>query len=252
MNRFAAILAVAISSYQPAYTQQNEAKDSLMEYFHFNDSPPLNCLFTYFPSFFLQHGIELKEFIRSRTFRDIRHGFGDAKAVDAIYIRAMQMTDNNTAISLWISTIACFDHRVVGFKVPLFSLFFPLTDESEEEFARRVRHLPSALYDDSPKTPSGDRDKLQHFFGSAFVTFVFESRDAAMRIGEFVEKGEDAFIIDGVNDSRDLRADTQGQQFGLALFESNRRLPSDFLTSQIASHSGSVGTGSTPCCAGGW
>jgi hypothetical protein len=167
----------------------------------------------------------------------------------------MQMTNNNTAMALLLSTISCFDHKLVGIDVPLFNLYFPLSNESEEEFTRRAKHLPAHLYDDSPATEQGDRDKLQHFFGSAFLAFVFESADASMRFGEFVEKGEDAFIVGGINDDRDLRADRQGQDFGIAVLDDNRRFPSEYLKAPLVSGSreGSASfVNDVPLCGGVW
>lgn len=209
---------------------QSAGADSLASYFQFEDASPLSCLFTYFPPFFIQHGIELKSFIRSKTFHRIRQTYGDVRALDALFIRAMKMTNNNTAMSLLLATIASFDHRAVGLKIPFFNFYFPLSDESEQEFDSRLRGLPSRLYPDTPGDASGDRDKLQHFLGSAFLTFAFESKDAAMRIGDFVEEGEEEFIVGGVNDDRDLRSDRQGQAFGIALLENIHRLPSEFLS----------------------
>ena len=223
---------------------KNDTADTLRRYFQFDDPSGLSCLFTYFPPVFIQHGIELKDFIRSKTFRAIRLAYGDVRAVDAVYVRAMQMTNNNTAMALLLAAIATFDHRLVGLKVPVFQLFFPLSNESLEQFNWRVNNLPVQLYADTP--PSGDRDKLQHFFGSAFLTFIFESRDVAERFGDFVEEGEDTFIVDGVLDNRDLRADRQGQDFGIALLGDNNRLPSKFLKFQIASKNVSL-LESLPC-----
>ncbi len=235
-----ALLILMMSFPAPA-----ETTDTLSEYLRFEESSPLNCLFTYFPPFFIQHGIEMKEFIRSRTFTSIRRRYGDRRAVDAIFVRAMQLTNNNTAMALLICTIATFDHRIVGLRIPVFSLFFPLSNESEEEFNARVRHLPSALYEDTP--PSGDHDKLQHFFGSSFLTVVLESADPAQRIGDFIEEGEEAVIVEGVLDERDRRANRQGQQFGTALLEDNHRLPSSFLFPRIVSRKFSE-----RLCAGVW
>lgn len=230
----AVILSVFVLCSEEGSAQTAALPDSFASYFTFEEAAPFSCLLTYFPPLFIQHGIDLKRFIRSGSFRRLRGRFGDLRAVDAVYIRAMQLTDNNTAVSLLLSALATFDHRTVGLKVPIFRLFFPLSDESEEEFSRRVNNLPTALYADTPPGKSGDRDKLQHFFGSAFLAFVFESRDAAERIGEFVEEGEEAFIIGGVNDERDLRADRQGQDFGLALLADNRRFPSRFIKFVLA------------------
>ncbi|MBI4549023.1 MAG: hypothetical protein HY707_13655 [Ignavibacteriae bacterium] len=230
--------------------QTPDKSDTLLPYFQFDNPLPLACLFVYFPPFFIQYGMELKSFIRSDAYRRIRQRFGDGRAVDALYIRAMQMTNNNTAISLLLSTVASLDHRIVGIKIPMFQLFFPLSNESSEDFNKRVQNLPSRLYSDSPSDSRGDRDKLQHFFGSALLTYVFESRGSALRVGEFIERGEDAFIIDGILDDRDRRANFQGQEFGLALLENNRRLPSEFLISQIASKKLSVVSESA--CSGVW
>jgi len=253
MGRLAAIVTIVISVHQSAGALfHNEGGDSLSQYFTFDDPPPLSCLLTYFPPLLIQHGIDLKAFIRSRTFMEIREMYGDRRAVDAVYIRAMQMTANNTAMALLLSTLACFDHNQVGLRVPVFSLFFPLTNESESEFNRRVHNLPAKLYDDTPPGVSGDRDKLQHFLGSAFITHVFESRDAAMRIGEFVEKGEDAFIVDGALDDRDRRANQQGQEFGLALLDDNHHLPSEFLKFGVAAAPVTGISHMTTCCAGAW
>src|ERR1041385_844298 len=236
-----ALLAQPTTSYEP---------DTLLSFFQFDDPSLLSCLYTYFPPLFIHHGMELKSFIRSKTFRQIRQRFGDARAVDAIYIRSMQMTNNNTAMALLISTIATFDHRLVGLKIPVFQLFFPLSNESFEDFERRVNNLPAHLYSDSPSTTTGDRDKLQHFFGSACVSFMFESRDAAERVGEFVEQGEDAFIVDGLLDDRDMRANREGQDFGIALLNDSRRIPSEFLKLQIASKK--VSLQESISCTGVW
>ncbi|MDI6767134.1 MAG: hypothetical protein QME52_09960 [Bacteroidota bacterium] len=203
--------------------------DSLGSFFRFEDSPSFGFLATYFPSFFIQNGLDLKTFIRSRTFRIIREQYGDLRSVDAIYIQALKLTYDNTAIALLLSLVACFDHRFVGLKVPVFALFFPLSNESEEEFRQRVSNLPRFLYSDTPAGKIGDRDKLQHFFGSAFLAFIFESQQVADNFSDFIEQGEKTIIVDGVLDERDIRANRDGQRFGLALLDNNHLLPSAFL-----------------------
>ena len=230
MPRFKAILFLLCFSTTGliAQTPSDTETTDLQQYFQFDNPHPLACLFTYIPSIYIQHELELKDFVRSKTFTHLRHQFGDAKSVDAIYIRAMQLTNNNTAMALLLSTTATFDHDAIGLKIPVFNIMFPLTSETMKEFKQRVANLPSIIYNDSP--PSGDHDKLQHFFGSAFLTYISESRQAADRFGVFVEKGEQEFIIGGMYDDRDLRADWQGQNFGYALLNNNRRHPSKYFT----------------------
>ena len=226
------LMLVICFSNQGTAQQTSIAQDSLSRYFQFDESSTFGFLTSYFPPFFIQHGMELKSFIRSRTFDAIRRKYGDLKAVDAIFIRAMKITNENTAVSLLISAIAYFEHRTVHLKVPIFALVFPLTNESEKEFTRRVKNLPAKIYSDTPL--NGDRDKLQHFFGSAFLAFIFESRQPAERFGDFIEEGEDAFLVDGALDERDMRANRQGQEFGLALLNNIHRVPSEFIKVEIA------------------
>jgi hypothetical protein len=126
------------------------------------------------------------------------------------------------------------DHNKFGVRIPFVGplLWVPLTSEFREEFQDRLKALPSQLYPDTP--PEGDRDKLQHFFGSALVTYITESREAGERVGYFIEWGEDKFIVGGVMDERDMRANRQGQQFGLHLLEDTSTRPSDFFRFALA------------------
>lgn len=206
-------------------------------YLQFEDPGPMEALLTWYPPLFVKNGIDLKDFIRSETFAAIRRREGDRKAADAIFVHAMTLTHNNTSVALLISTVATLDHYVVGVRVPLLNFFLPLSNESAEEFAARVKNLPGRLYPDSPAGGpgyAGDRDKLQHFFGSAYIAFTFESQGASERVGEFIEIGEEAAIVGGVLDSRDRRANWNGNQFGTALLANNRRYPSDFFRAPVA------------------
>jgi hypothetical protein len=239
----------AASTHAPAAAGPESAppgsgSPSTSPWLRFDDPGPFEALFTWYPPLLIRNGIDLKDFIRSDAFAAYRRFAGDARAADAIYVRAMSLTANNTAVALLIATVATFDHYVVGVRVPLLNLWFPLSNESREEFDARVRNLPSKLYADSPPGPRGDRDKLQHFFGSAFIALAFESQGAARRVGDFIEVGEDAAIVDGVNDARDERADWNGREFGAALMADNRLYPSGFFHTPIVGRTGDAG-GST-------
>jgi len=253
--RFVIATTIAMFVSQPLCSQPAErsASDSLSGYLRFEETSPFTCLLTYFPPLLIQHGIELKSFIRSKEFQKIRQRYGDVRAVDAIYIQSMKLTDNNTAMALLLAAVASFDHRSVGLRVPVFKLFFALSNESELDFLARVNNLPTHLFFDAPVSHAGDRDKLQHFFGSAFLSFVFESRDPADRVGTFIEEGEDAFIVDGVLDERDMRANHLGQEFGLALLGDNQHVPSEFLRFEVArSRNGANPAPENQSCSGEW
>lgn len=178
---------------------------------------------------FVADAFRLKEFVRSEEFAAARVSAGDPGAVDALFVRARELSWGNLYEALLISAVATLDHRRVGVDLPLLVLWFPLTSEFEEDFHSRIQALPSRLYADTPDTPAGDRDKLQHFFGSAFLAALSESPDAAERVGEFVEWGEERFIVGGAADERDARANRQGREFGVRVIEGGEARPSQFL-----------------------
>ncbi|MDH3251367.1 MAG: hypothetical protein OEM41_01170 [Ignavibacteria bacterium] len=177
----------------------------------------------------MQDAYRLKEYIRSDSFARVRAFRGDRAAVDDIFHQSMILSWGNTYEALFLSFVGTMDHRRFGVRLPVLGplLWFPLTSEFEDEFGARVNALPRLLYDDSPE--EGDRDKLQHFFGSAFITYTFESSESAERIGDFVERGEELFVVDGVLDERDTRANRQGQAFGVKLLRGLPARPSDCL-----------------------
>jgi hypothetical protein len=176
----------------------------------------------------VQDGHRLKEYIRSEEFAGERKAHGDLYAVDLLFDTALKASWNNPYEALLITFVAVMDHRTFGVRFPLVGdlLWFPLTSEFGEDFAARIAALPSRLYADTPPGRGGDRDKLQHFFGSALLTYLTESPAAAERAGEFVEWGEGQFIVGGVYDERDLRANRQGQRFAMQLLADPAALPS--------------------------
>lgn len=183
-----------------------------------------------FPIKIIQDEARLRDFVLSEQFARARRAMGDRRAVDLLFRRALELSWNNTGEALFISMLATLEHRSLGIKLPLIGplLWIPLTGEFEDAFRERVACLPERLYPDTP--PEGDRDKLQHFFGSAFLTVLSESAESSDAVGVFVEEEEEVFVVGGSNDVRDLRADRQGQRFALALMNDRETLPSPFLS----------------------
>jgi hypothetical protein len=183
-----------------------------------------------FPIKIVQDEARLRDFVVSEQFARARRALGDRRAVDVLFRRALELSWNNTGEALAISMLATLEHRTLGIKLPLIGplLWIPLTGEFEDEFRERVACLPERLYADTP--PEGDRDKLQHFFGSAFLTVLSESADASDALGVFVEVEEEVFVVGGSRDERDIRANRQGQRFALALMNDRETLPSPYLS----------------------
>lgn len=197
------------------------------DWYYSTDDSSLIDLTNFLPPFFNDEA-HLKRYLRDERFYELRKLYDDTLAVDAIFDRAMLIADEDVKKALLISTFAVMDHRRLGLRVPIFgSIFLPLTMENDSLFRIRRTHLPTKLLSDKPR--SSDKDKLQHFFGSAYVAYVFNSNTLALWIGDLFEIGEDKFVLGGRTDERDKLANEKGREFGLRLLRDARTLPSDVL-----------------------
>jgi hypothetical protein len=126
--------------------------------------------------------------------------------------------------------MAILEHQNVDFKLPIVGgIRVPLTFEQDSLFKARKRNIPARVYPDSPLNEEGDKDKLQHFFASAYLAYVSESPELARQSGNFVEWGEARFVVGGADDPRDRRANKHGEAFGRDLLVVRTLLPSDYL-----------------------
>lgn len=105
--------------------------------------------------------------------------------------------------------IGCMEHEYLPVNFFGSELRVPITSESHEEFARRCAHLPMHLY----HTPDDDRDKLQHFFASAWLKSWLGMDWLVAVAGEGVELGESLFLIGDARDPRDIHANQDGARF---------------------------------------
>ncbi len=173
----------------------------------------------------------IREYICDGRFRDLRSKCGDMCAIDAIYLKSLKIADYNIARALFLSFLAVLEHRKIDVKMPIFkSLALPLTFEEDSIFDIRVKNLPNQVYSDTPPGSYGDVDKLQHFFGSAYLAFASESPGLAHTTGDIIEWLEPILIVGGTDDPRDKRANKQGKSFGRDLLIVKTLLPSDYLT----------------------
>ena len=173
----------------------------------------------------------IREYIRDERFQVLRGRCGDMRAIDAIYLKSLKIADYNVARALFLSFMAVLEHRKIDINMPIFnSLTLPLTFEEDSIFYSRIKNLPTQVYPDTPAGSNGDNDKLQHFFGSAYLAFASESPGLTRTAGDFIEWLETKIIVGGTDDPRDKRANKQGQSFGRDLLVVKTLLPSDYLT----------------------
>jgi hypothetical protein len=175
----------------------------------------------------------IRQYVLDERFQVLRNRCGDMRTIDAIYLKSLKIADYNIARALFLSLMAVLEHRKVEVKIPIVSsLKVPLTFEKDSIFSARIKHLPTQVYSDSPTILEGDRDKLQHFFGSAYLSYASEAPDFTRTLGNLIEWGELVFIVGGTDDPRDKRANKQGESFGRDLLAVMTLLPSDYLTFQ--------------------
>ncbi|MHB1050118.1 MAG: hypothetical protein ACYC09_08575 [Bacteroidota bacterium] len=209
---------------------QTDSPDTLWlndDWYYTADSPSFIDLTKFLPAFFRDEAL-LKRYLRDDRFYDLRKRYDDTLAVDAIYDRAMLIADGDIEHALLISTVAVMDHRRLGLRLPIVgAVWFPLTFEGDSLFRLRRTHLPKKVLDDRPR--ASDKDKLQHFFGSAYIAYSTNSETAARWVGDLMEKGEDTFVLGGRDDVRDRLANERGRSFGLGLLYNPTLLPSDVL-----------------------
>ncbi len=192
-------------------------------------------IFSYHKNIFLSvflpkgiaEGVALRSYIRSSAWEDFRKSHSDAEAFDEIAEDANELCNDNRMAMLLASCLAVLEHKTIPVKL-LFGIVLPLplTLESQQDFDTRVAKLPEHIYDQK----ISDRDKLQHFFFSAFFMKALKINSLVRLLGDAVEIGEDLFIVGGANDSRDRHANNDGIRFGENCDADTLPMPSIFLT----------------------
>jgi len=170
----------------------------------------------------------ISEYIASDNFISIRNKSGDLAASDSIFSEAVKYCNNNIGDALLGLMLATVPYREVPITIPLINsvVYYPLTSADEETFLKKNDNLPRYLFLDSPNNNYGDKDKLAHFFGSAFLSYEPSIFDLGKLIGYFVEVFEESFNVQSSIDYRDLDVNDYGRIFGNLLKENNSILPS--------------------------
>ena len=170
----------------------------------------------------------ISEYIASERLLEIRKIYGDLTATDSIFQEALKFTNDNHSDALLALMFATVPYREVPIQLPIIKtiVLYPLTSADEEIFLNKNDNLPRYLFFDTPQNDYGDKDKLAHFFGSAFLSYESSIFDLGKLIGYFVEVFEESFKVQSNVDLRDLDVNDYGRLFGNLLKENNKLLPS--------------------------
>lgn len=150
----------------------------------------------------------------------------DLARLDSLYVTALQLTDGNVHEAIVALSVATLPYRRFPAVVPVLGLevTVPVSLESVAAFDARMLALPSLLFADTPVW--GDRDKLPHFFGSAWLSLVSGSPALAVAAGDAVETLESVFKLQGARDRRDHAVNRLGVAWALRLRHRPTTLPS--------------------------
>jgi len=173
----------------------------------------------------------LSEFIASDYFLELKKTNSDIVLVDSIYLRAVQFYDEDYEEALLALTFMAIPFRKVPLIVPLIKarLYYPLISAKDSISNLKNKNLPKRLFYDSPDNDFGDKDKLAHFFGNAFIGYAENILNLAGVFGYFVEAFEEDFKAQSEVDFRDIDVNWYGVLFGDTLELNNKILPSQVI-----------------------
>lgn len=173
----------------------------------------------------------LSDYISANEFVILKKDLGDLSAIDSIYAEAISQTNYDYAEALLALTFATVPYREVPIQIPVLKsiLNYPLISASDSIFNLKNRNLPKYVFFDSPSNDYGDKDKLAHFYGSAWISYSSNIFDLGNLIGYFVEVFEESFKVQSSVDERDLLTNQLGNAFGALLKKNKNILPSQII-----------------------
>jgi hypothetical protein len=173
----------------------------------------------------------LSEFIASDYFLQLKKDNTDTALVDSIYIRAINFYEKDYEEALLALTFATIPYNRVPLVIPLLKirLYYPLISASDSITNLKNQNLPNKLFFDSPDNEYGDKDKLAHFFGNAFIGYAENILKLADVFGYFVEAFEEDFKAQSEVDLRDVDVNWYGVLFGETLELNKQVLPSQIM-----------------------
>jgi hypothetical protein len=155
----------------------------------------------------------------------------DLYAVDSIYLHAKDQLKGDISETFLSLTFAAVPYNNVPIRLPVIHLMlnFPLISSADSIFKLKDHNLPTRLFFDTPEDDFGDKDKIAHFFGSAFISYSSNIVDLGDLIGYFVEVFEESFEVQNQVDPRDIQANQLGKLFGKIVKKHKNVLPSQVL-----------------------
>lgn len=152
----------------------------------------------------------------------------DLEKIDSLYNKAVIFFNKDTSDALLALTFATLPFQEMKINIPIIGVIpLKLPSVKGELFFKKRKNLFGNVFFDSPKTNFGDKDKVAHFFGNAFLGYSSNFLNPSKFLGVFVELFEDRFKSSNGVDRRDLQSNLLGELFGKSLKNNSNILPSD-------------------------
>lgn len=171
----------------------------------------------------------LSDYISSENFVKYKIKNNDLALVDSLFTQGLKFFDGNISEALLCLTFTCLPFNHIEIKFFNSKLRLPLPSPPKKVFDLRLNNLPAHLFFNSPQNDFGDKDKLSHFFGNAFLRYNFSPFNFSKFMGIFVETTEQNFFANGGFDYRDLIANHLGELFAEMLKKDKNAKPSKAL-----------------------
>lgn len=167
-------------------------------------------------------------YIASDNFKNLSSNNNDLAVLDSLYLRFVQYYDGDYSEALLALTFTTLPFNNIPLIIPILDvqLDVPLPSASDSIFRVKTKNLPRFFFFNSPKNKFGDKDKLAHFFGNAFLSYNISFFNFSKFLGIFVELFEQSFKVNGSFDYRDIQINHLGELFGVSLNNNESIVPS--------------------------
>lgn len=179
----------------------------------------------------------LSGYLAQKSFGDFAKTDRSVALIDSLFLEAMRICGSDKSESLYTLMFTTVQHRTVPLRIPLtsYSLKYPLLSPSSYLFELKNKNIPAFYLFDSKYANSDDRDKLAHFFGSAYLSYNGLGF-ISLLIGYYIEGFEELFIENNSFDLRDMRINLLGYHFGKQLQKDVFELPSSYIILHNVKH----------------
>lgn len=174
--------------------------------------------------------ILINEYIASDYFIELHKTKSPYELLDSIYYKSLYHFKGDKSETLLALTFATIPFKKIPLELPLIGrIDLPLPAVRDSIYYLKNKNLPRNLFFDSDNSEIDNRDKIAHFFGSAFLSYNVDLFNFTEFMSIFIETFEAGFKIEGFFDPRDIIVNDLGKNFGNIIEDGNRISPGNYI-----------------------